>query len=110
MRGAFTGADRDRKGRFEAASGGTLFMDEIGEIPGRVQVKLLRALQEKEIERVGESRPVRVDVRLVAATHQDLPATDRGGPVQEGPVLPVEGSRDRPAAPSKAPGRYSPPL
>ncbi|MDQ3034618.1 MAG: sigma-54 dependent transcriptional regulator [Myxococcota bacterium] len=71
-RGAFTGAVEKRVGRFAAADGGTLFLDEIGELPWAVQAKLLRALQEKEITPVGESRPMQVDVRVVAATHRDL--------------------------------------
>ncbi len=72
VKGAFTGAVKDRKGRFEKASGGTLFLDEIGDLSPAVQAKLLRVLQEKEIERVGESTPVKVDVRLVTATHRNL--------------------------------------
>jgi transcriptional regulator with GAF, ATPase, and Fis domain len=71
-KGAYTGADRARMGRFEAAHGGTIFLDEIGDIPLHTQVKLLRVLEEKEIERVGENRPISVDVRVVTATNRDL--------------------------------------
>jgi two-component system response regulator HydG len=71
-RGAFTGAVTDRKGLFEEANTGTLFLDEIGDVSPAMQAKLLRVLQEREVVRVGTSRPVNVDVRVVAATHQDL--------------------------------------
>jgi len=72
VRGAFTGAVRDRTGRFEMASGGTLFLDEIGDLPLHLQVKLLRVLQERTFERVGESRSRTTDARIIAATHVDL--------------------------------------
>ena len=71
-RGAFTGAVETRKGRFELADGGTLFLDEIGDLPLHLQAKLLRVLQEKEFERVGSSRSIRVNVRILSATHRDL--------------------------------------
>jgi PAS domain S-box-containing protein len=72
VKGAYTGAGKERIGRFEAADGGTIFLDEIGDIPLTIQVKLLRVLEEKEIERVGDNRPIRVDVRIVTATNKDL--------------------------------------
>jgi two-component system NtrC family response regulator len=71
-RGAFTGADTDRQGKFEAADGGTLLLDEVAEIPLNLQPKILRALQSGEVDRVGADRPVRVDLRIVAATNRDL--------------------------------------
>src|SRR5277367_4761239 len=73
-RGAFTGATQRRMGRFESANGGTIFFDEVGDLPAEIQISLLRVLQEREIERVGSSRPIPVDVRVVAATHRDLSA------------------------------------
>jgi len=82
-RGAFTGAERARVGRFESAAGGTLFLDEIGDLPNEVQVKLLRVLQERSVERVGSNRAVPVDVRVVAATHHDLLARVQEGAFRE---------------------------
>jgi formate hydrogenlyase transcriptional activator len=73
-KGAFTGALQRRLGRFEAANGGTIFLDEIGELPMETQIALLRVIQEREFERVGSSRPISVDVRIVAATNRDLEA------------------------------------
>lgn len=73
VRGAYTGAVQDRTGRFEMAAGGDLFLDEIGDVPVATQVKLLRVLEQKVIERVGSSRPVPVDVRIITATNRDLP-------------------------------------
>jgi len=82
-KGAFTGANWQRFGRFELADGGTLFLDEIGDISLTVQAKLLRVLQEREIDRVGGSKPVKVDVRLVTATNRDLPAAVAKGDFRE---------------------------
>ncbi len=82
-KGAFTDASRDRKGLFEEASGGTLFLDEIGELPLALQVKLLRALQEEEIRRLGDEQDIKVDVRVVAATARDLSHESREGRFRE---------------------------
>ena len=82
-RGAFTGAVNSKPGRFELANGGTLFLDEIGEIPIEMQVKLLRALQESEFERVGGIKPIHIDVRLVAATNRDLKKLIAAGTFRE---------------------------
>jgi formate hydrogenlyase transcriptional activator len=78
-KGAFTGAFQRRAGRFEVADGGTIFLDEIGELPAETQVSLLRVLQEREFERLGSSQPISVDVRVLAATNRDLKAAVAGG-------------------------------
>ena len=82
-KGAFTGALSQQRGRFERADGGTIFLDEIGELPLEVQVRLLRVLQEKEIERVGGTQPINVDIRVIAATHRDLNAMIQKGTFRE---------------------------
>ena len=82
-KGAFTGAVNLRKGRFEQANGGTIFLDEIGEISGQFQAKLLRVLQEGEFERVGGSKTIKVDVRVIAATHKDLESSVEEGDFRE---------------------------
>jgi len=82
-KGAFTGAVAARKGRFELAEGGTLFLDEIGDLPLHLQAKLLRVLQEREFERVGSSQTIKVNVRLLSATHRDLEALMRSGQFRE---------------------------
>src|SRR5262249_9679881 len=78
-KGAFTGAVQRRHGRFELADGGTLFLDEVGELPAETQIMLLRVLQDHEFERVGGSGPIRVDVRVIAATNRDLQAAVADG-------------------------------
>ena len=83
VKGAFTGAHRDRKGRFEEADGGTIFLDEIGELTPYMQIKLLRVLQEREIERVGDSRKRKIDIRIIAATHKNLYELTRQGKFRE---------------------------
>ncbi|MGB5748401.1 MAG: sigma 54-interacting transcriptional regulator [Desulfobacterales bacterium] len=83
VKGAFTGADRDKIGRFEAADGGTILLDEIGDVSPLIQLKLLRVLQEKEFDRVGESKPRKVDTRVLASTNRDLKAALRTGEFRE---------------------------
>jgi formate hydrogenlyase transcriptional activator len=82
-RGAFTGALMQKKGRFELADGGTLFLDEIGDIPLELQAKLLRAVQEQEFERLGSTHTIHVNVRMIAATHRNLPGMIREGKFRE---------------------------
>lgn len=103
-RGAFTGAVKSQDGKFVLASGGTLFLDEVGDLPLELQAKLLRVLQEGVVDPVGSSRPVKVDVRLVAATHQDLTTLVRSGKFREdlfyriaGATVTVPPLRDRPS-------------
>jgi two-component system response regulator HydG len=83
VKGAFTGAVKDKMGRFQRADGGTIFLDEIGDISQRIQLGLLRVLQEMEFERVGDSTPIRVDVRVIAATNRDLGAKVKRGEFRE---------------------------
>jgi transcriptional regulator with GAF, ATPase, and Fis domain len=82
-KGAFTGASSSRKGRFELADGGTLFLDEIGDLPMELQPKLLRIIQEGSFEKVGSERTIKVNVRIVAATHVDLAKAARNGRFRE---------------------------
>jgi len=94
-RGAFTGADRQKLGEFELANGGTLFLDEIGDLAMDLQSKILRALQEHEIERVGGEKPIQLDLRVICATNRDLPAQVKEGSFREDlywrlKVVPIE--------------------
>ncbi len=82
-KGSFTGADKKRVGRFELAHQGTLFLDEIGDVPMSMQIKLLRVLQERKVERVGGTEPIEIDVRLIAATHQDMEKLVKDGKFRE---------------------------
>ena len=81
--GAFTGATHDRSGLFEAANGGTMFLDEIGDVSPDMQTKLLRVLQEREIVRIGENKPRKVDIRVIAATNKDLKLAVKSGQFRE---------------------------
>jgi transcriptional regulator with GAF, ATPase, and Fis domain len=83
VRGAFTGALKDRQGRFEMADGGTIFLDEIGELPSSIQSKLLRILQTKDFERVGENMTRKVDVRVISATNRNLDEALKEGSFRE---------------------------
>jgi len=103
-KGAFTGATQRRIGRFESANGGTIFLDEVGDLPQETQITLLRVLQERELERVGGNQPIPVDVRVLAATHRDLNALVTDGKFREDllyrlNVVPIEMPplRERPA-------------
>ncbi|HID94752.1 MAG TPA: sigma-54-dependent Fis family transcriptional regulator [Candidatus Latescibacteria bacterium] len=94
-KGAFTGAIRRKKGKFELADGGSIFLDEIGDVPPTTQMRLLRVLQEREFDRVGGEETIKVDVRVIAATNKDLPAMVRGGKFREDlfyrlNVIPIE--------------------
>ena len=97
VKGSFTGAVDNRTGRFEAAHTGSIFLDEINSTSPKLQVKLLRVLQEGEFERVGDTRTNKVDTRIIAATNRDLLDEIDGRPVPRGPLLPAQRRADLPA-------------
>ena len=107
VRGAFTGAVGTRQGRFEQAHKGTLFLDEVGTMSPALQMKLLRVLQEREFERVGDSQTIKVDVRVIAATNADLDEDGRRGHVPRGSLLPAERHPGAAAAAARAARRHS---
>ena len=102
VKGAFTGAIAHKKGLFELADGGSIFFDEIGNIPPDTQAKLLRVIQEKEFMRLGGVETIRVDVRIIAATNADLEALVQQGALPRGPLLPAERHHAPPAAAAQA--------
>ena len=106
-KGAYTGALSRQAGRFEVADKSTLFLDEIGDLPLEMQIKLLRVLQERQIERLGSSKSIHVDVRIVAATNRDLEKRIARGHLPPGPVLPSECVSDSYSATPRASGRHS---
>ena len=101
-RGAFTGARKQQLGKFELAAGGTLFLDEIGDLRFDLQAKLLRAIQEGEIERVGGTKPIKTDFRLIVATNVDLEKRGQGRPLPRGPLLPDQRHPDPDAAAARS--------
>ena len=106
-KGAFTGAIQRRLGRFELAEGGTIFLDEIGELPAETQIALLRVLQEREFERVGGTGSIRTNVRVIAATNRDLQAAIAARHISERPLLPAQRFSDRGASSAGTTGRHS---
>ena len=105
-KGAFTGAVARRIGKFEEANGGTLLLDEISEMDVRLQAKLLRAIQEREIDRVGGTQPVKVDIRIIATSNRNLEEEVRAGTFREDLLLPPQRRQPAPAAAARAPGRH----
>ena len=109
VRGAFTGAVANRQGRFEQAHKGTLFLDEVGTMSPALQAKLLRVLQEREFERVGDSHTIKIDVRVIAATHSDLAEDGGRGLVSRGSLLSAERHPGEAAPAARAARRHPAP-
>ena len=102
-KGSFTGATEKQVGKFEQADRGTIFLDEVGDMSQKTQAKVLRVLQEQEVERLGSARTIKVDVRVIAATNKNLEEADRARRVPRGSVLPAQRDSDRRAAAARAP-------
>ena len=106
-KGSFTGATEKQIGKFEQADRGTIFLDEVGDMSAKTQAKVLRVLQEGEVERLGSSQTMKVDVRVIAATNKDLEEEIDAGPVPRGPLLPPQRDPDPRAAAARAAARTS---
>ena len=102
-KGSFTGATEKQIGKFEQADSGTIFLDEVGDMSPKTQAKVLRVLQEGEVERLGSARTIKVDVRVIAATNKDLEAGDREGHLPRGSLLPPQRHPDPRAAAARSP-------
>ena len=105
-KGSFTGATEKQIGKFEQADRGTIFLDEIGDMSPKTQAKVLRVLQEQEVERLGSARTIKVDVRVIAATNKNLEEAIAARRVPRGPLLPAQRDSDRRAAAARAARRY----
>ena len=108
-KGSFTGAHRRQVGKFVQADGGTIFLDEVGDMSLKTQAKVLRVLQDGEVEPVGAERPFTVDVRVIAATNKDLAERGGRGSLPRGSLLPAGGGGAQDAAAARAPGRHPAP-
>ena len=109
VKGSFTGAYETKHGRFEVANGGTIFLDEISNISLNIQAKLLRVIQEREMTRIGSTKPIKVDVRIIAATNENLAECVESGKIPGGPLLPFECSpHPHPSSPGPQGGYPAP--
>ena len=106
-KGSFTGATEKQIGKFEQADRGTIFLDEVGDMSPKTQAKVLRVLQEQEVERLGSARTIKVDVRVIAATNKNLEEAIQRGEFREDLYLPPERHSDRRAAAARAPRGHS---